>query len=70
MYALVLTKKTQSKWTNPWLINSDMCMEMRSYEMLMTHGTDEMLVNHTDKFMQMNGCNRMNADDWNINEWS
>lgn len=37
-------------------------MEIRSYEMIMRHDTDKMLLNHTDKFMQMNGCNKMNAD--------
>lgn len=65
-----LNKIAQSKLTNPWLMNSDMCMEMRSYEMFMTHNTNEMLVNHTDNFIQMNICNRMNADNWNTNEWS
>lgn len=51
-------------------MNSYMCMEIRSYEMIMRLDTNEMLVNHTDKFMKMNGCNQINADNWNTYEWS
>lgn len=65
-----LNKTTQSKLTNPWLINSDLGMEIRSYEVITRHDTYEMLVNHTNKFVQMNGCNQMNADNLNTYEWS